>query len=150
MDEWRRSPGSGAWRKRAGAAFGRRGSDLCDARRDADAAIEALLEALQRADPMARLEQAWSGAERRTSLSTSLPAGQADAPWSSAISGRARNAKRRRGTGHGTGERWLQAQGVARLRTDGPGLNLIRLDSSVATHFLSIDGTACSGLDAWA
>ncbi|APD47616.1 MULTISPECIES: glycoside hydrolase family 3 N-terminal domain-containing protein [unclassified Synechococcus] len=112
------------------------GSDLLLMPADADAAIEALLEALQSGRiPMARLEQSLERRERALS-STSLPAPDpGDALSLGDLEGLESNAERALARELATLS--LQAQGVAQLPA-GPGLNLIRLDSSVANAFLPL------------
>jgi len=112
------------------------GSDLLLMPADADAAITALLEALQSGRiPMARLEQSL---ERRefALASSSLPAQDPGAALSLGdLEGLESNAERTLARELVTLS--LQAQGEAQLPA-GPGLNLIRLDSTVANAFLPL------------
>lgn len=112
------------------------GSDLLLMPADAEAAIAALLEALQSGRiPMARLEQSLERRERALA-STSLPAPDPGATLSLGdLEGLESNAERALARELVTLS--LQAQGEAPLPA-GPGLNLIRLDSSVANAFLPL------------
>ena len=112
------------------------GSDLLLMPADAGAAIAALLEALQSGRiPMARLEQSLERRERALA-STSLPAPDPGATLSLGdLEGLESNAERALARELVTLS--LQAQGEAPLPA-GPGLNLIRLDSSVANAFLPL------------
>ncbi|MCT0201618.1 glycoside hydrolase family 3 N-terminal domain-containing protein [Synechococcus sp. CS-603] len=112
------------------------GSDLLLMPADAEAAIAALLEALQSGRiPMARLEQSLERRERALA-STSLPAPDPVATLSLGdLEGLESNAERALARELVTLS--LQAQGEAPLPA-GPGLNLIRLDSSVANAFLPL------------